>query len=120
MKGRASEPEKAGSKVYRVVYSEWGSPLDPETDEPLQDRPPQEHQLKVRRERGGRKGKTVTVITGFQVTPATLSALAKQLKAQCGSGGTAKENTIEIQGDHRDQVVTLLQQMGYPTKAAGG
>jgi translation initiation factor 1 len=115
-----SDSRLTGSGVDRIVYSEWGSPLDPESGAPLQDRPPQHHKLIVQRDRKGRGGKTVTVISGFQLTPATLDHLAKQLKTQCGSGGTAKETTIEIQGDHRDKVAEILRKLGYPVKLSGG
>jgi len=66
----------------------------------------------------GRGAKTVTVISGFQAKPETLATLLKQLKTQC-SGGTVKEDTIEIQGDH-SQIVQLLAQLGYKAKISGG
>ena len=52
--------------------------------------------------------------------PDGLRTLAKRLKQQCGSGGTVKNGTIEIQGDHRDTVVTTLSAQGYTVKRAGG
>lgn len=110
----------AGSEVYRVVYSEWGSPVDPDSGAPLQDRAPEDHKLTLKRERKGRGGKTVTVISGFQLTPKSLTALAKRLKAACGTGGTAKQDTIEIQGDHRPKLAELLTQLGYPYRISGG
>ena len=70
--------------------------------------------------RAGRKGKTVTVITGFQHKPETLAKLLKQLKAQCGSGGTVKNDTLEIQGEHKQKLVSLLSQLGYQVKISGG
>jgi translation initiation factor 1 len=86
--------------------------------------PPQQHNLKIMRDRKGRKGKTVTVIAGFSLTEADLKSLAKQLKALCGAGGTAKiegaEQSIEIQGDHRDKVAEKLKALGYKAKLAGG
>lgn len=109
-----------GSQVYRVVYSEWGAALDPDSGSPLTDRPPDQHKLILRRERKGRGGKTVTVVEGFQLTPKTLATLAKQLKAACGTGGTAKDNTIEIQGDHRQKIQDVLTQLGYSCKLSGG
>ena len=68
----------------------------------------------------GRKGKGVTLVRGVPLAPDALTALAKQLKANCGSGGTVKDGTIEIQGDHRDTVVTALQKQGMTVKRAGG
>jgi translation initiation factor 1 len=70
--------------------------------------------------RKGRGGKTVTLISGFQHRPDTLATLGKKLKAQCGTGGTVKDNTLEIQGDHADKLLTLLQQQGYTVKRSGG
>jgi translation initiation factor 1 len=74
----------------------------------------------VQTTRKGKGGKTVTVISGFQSSAETLAKLLKQLKAQCGTGGTVKDDTIEIQGDHRQKLVQLLMQLGYPTKVSGG
>ena len=70
--------------------------------------------------RKGRGGKTVTLISGFQHKPETLKALAKKLKAQCGTGGTAKDDTIEIQGDHAATLLESLQKAGYTAKRSGG
>ena len=68
----------------------------------------------------GRKGKGVTLVRGVPLAADALTALAKQLKANCGSGGTVKDGVIEIQGDHRDTVVTALQKQGMTVKRAGG
>ena len=106
-------------KGDRKVYHEFGNPqASPAVSRP--DPPPSAQTLKIQVSRKGRKGKTVTVISGFQVQAATLSSLAKQLKAQCGSGGTAKENTIEIQGDHCQTLIPALEKLGYRVKRAGG
>ncbi|SEK34048.1 translation initiation factor 1 [Roseateles sp. YR242] len=77
-------------------------------------------QVRVRRETAGRKGKGVTVILGLPLTADELTGVAKQLKAACGSGGTAKDGTVEIQGDHLDKVMQWLQKAGYSPKRAGG
>ena len=71
-------------------------------------------------DRKGRGGKTVTVINGVPGNDTAVSTLAQQLKKLCGSGGTIKDNTIEIQGDHRDKIVSALTQRGYTVKLAGG
>jgi translation initiation factor 1 len=68
----------------------------------------------------GRKGKGVTVISGLSVPPAELKELAKRLKQRCGSGGTVKEGTIEVQGDHREVMVAELTGLGHKVKRAGG
>lgn len=76
--------------------------------------------VRVMRDRKQRGGKTVTVITGVPVSAEALATLAQQLKKLCGSGGTVKDGTIEIQGDHCDKVQAKLTEMGYKVKRAGG
>jgi translation initiation factor 1 len=76
--------------------------------------------VRVSRETKGRKGKGVTLITGVLLDQAGLQRLAKQLKRRCGAGGTVKNDTIEIQGDHRDLLLEELQKRGYTVKPAGG
>ncbi len=84
------------------------------------DLPPDKQDLRVQATRAGRKGKTVTIITGFQSKPETLQALLKQLKGQCGCGGTVKENEIEIQGEHKQKILEILKKEGYKAKISGG
>ena len=62
----------------------------------------------------------MTVITGLPLSTAELSALAGDLKRRCGSGGTVRDGTIEIQGDHRDLLAAELAARGWPAKRAGG
>ncbi len=76
--------------------------------------------MRVGRESKGRKGKGVTVITGLPLNKLALSELAKELKAQCGAGGTVRAGVIEIQGEHRDRLVLALQSRGYAAKKSGG
>jgi translation initiation factor 1 len=76
--------------------------------------------VRLMRDRKGRGGKTVTVIANIPGNDAALSTLAQQLKKLCGSGGTIKDGTIEIQGDHRDKVQAKLVELGYKVKCAGG
>ena len=104
----------------RLVYSEFGSATNPALERGTADRPPAQQSLQVQVSRKGRGGKTVTLISGFQHRPDTLTALAKTLKAQCGTGGTAKDDTIEIQGDHAQKLLELLQARGYTAKRSGG
>ena len=79
---------------------------------------PADQAARVHREK--RKGKWVTVITGLDPQATDLKSLAKKLKATCSAGGTATDDGVEIQGDHRDVIVSLLKQLGYPAKPAGG
>jgi len=76
--------------------------------------------IRISREVKGHKGKTVTVIFGFQLDESNLIALAGQLKQQCGTGGSVKDDMIIIQGDHREKLMKLLKDQGYKVKLAGG
>ena len=78
---------------------------------------PKDGVVRVFREKGGRGGKTVTVVRGLD---GDLAGLASDLKRHCGSGGSVKGDAIEIQGDHREKVVARLQAAGYRAKPAGG
>ncbi len=75
---------------------------------------------RIRRETGGRGGKTVTTIAGLALDEAALATLAKRLKTACGTGGTVRDGTIELQGDHRDALLALLAREGLRGKLAGG
>lgn len=76
--------------------------------------------IRVQREVKGRKGKTVTTVSGFQIAVDELKRLAAQLKRRCGTGGSVKDGVIIIQGDHRSTLITELKKRGYNAKAAGG
>ena len=76
--------------------------------------------IRIQREVKGRKGKTVTIISGFQINANELKNLATQLKRRCGTGGSVKDGVIIIQGDHRDTLVTELKNRGFKAKIAGG
>ncbi|MEM8781003.1 MAG: translation initiation factor [Cyanobacteria bacterium P01_G01_bin.49] len=109
-----SKPSKS------IVYQEFGNVSNSEaTERAVRDLPPQQQNIRVQSTRSGRKGKTVTVITGFQHSSETLTKLLKQLKSQCGSGGTLKDDTLEIQGDHRQKLVKVLGDLGYKVKISG-
>ena len=76
--------------------------------------------VRVGRQTNGRAGKCVTLVSGLPLTLEQLAELAAKLKKRCGSGGTVKEGTIEIQGDHRDAVLEQLLGLGYNAKKTGG
>jgi translation initiation factor 1 len=76
--------------------------------------------LTVRHERKGRGGKSVTLIEGLQMPQKEKEDLLKQFKIRLGTGGTIKESTIEIQGDHADALVEALGKMGHRPKRSGG
>jgi translation initiation factor 1 len=77
---------------------------------------PAKQQIRVTLDRKRRAGKTVTVASGFEHTPDSLAKLAATLKKKCGSGGTAKDGEIEIQGDHAARVGEELRKLGYRVK----
>ena len=77
--------------------------------------------VRVSRESKGRGGKTVTLVRGVALDDAALSALGKRLRSACGSGGTAKDGVLEVQGDHALRVLELLEAEGFGSvKRAGG
>ncbi len=66
------------------------------------------------------KGKGVCLITGVDLDDAELTKLAAELKKKCGCGGAVKDGVIEIQGDKRDLLKSLLEAKGMKVKLAGG
>ncbi|PZU96147.1 MAG: stress response translation initiation inhibitor YciH [Pseudanabaena sp.] len=103
----------------RVVYREFGAPDEDDQDQNIVDLPPQQQNVRIQVTRRGRGGKTVTEVTGFQTTTEILAKLTKQLKNQCGAGGTAKEQAIEIQGDCSQKILQFLVGLGYKAKISG-
>ena len=75
---------------------------------------------KVGRETKGRRGKGVTIVSDVPLDDAGLLDLAATLKQKCGTGGTVKEGRIEIQGDQRDRLISVLEEMGFRVKRVGG
>ena len=82
--------------------------------------PKGEQAVRVQPTRGGKGGKTVTVIRGLELDPDGLKALLKKLKTRIGSGGTAKDGVIELQGDQVELCLEYLKKEGYKPKRAGG
>jgi translation initiation factor 1 len=76
--------------------------------------------VRVSRETKGRGGKAVTLVKGVLVDATALADLGKQLKAACGTGGTVKDGVIEVQGDHIERVMQILNAQGHTVKRAGG
>ena len=100
-----------------LVYStdpDWQPEVDNQEDMPTL--PKDKQKLLVAMERKQRGGKTATLITGFAGSPTDLEALCKMLKTKCGTGGSAKDNEIIIQGDMREKILAILLQEGYGAK----
>ena len=76
--------------------------------------------VRVSRETQGRGGKAVTLVRGLALDAEALAALGKKLRSACGAGGTVKDGTLEIQGEHRDRIVALLEREGHKVQRAGG
>ncbi len=80
------------------------------------DADPSKQTIRVAIDKKRRAGKTVTVASGFQHTNESLASIAQTLKKKCGSGGTAKDGEIEIQGDHAAKIADELRKLGYRVK----
>ncbi|HEY3083576.1 MAG TPA: hypothetical protein VGM69_27090 [Chloroflexota bacterium] len=108
----------------RLVYSTGSGRVKPDerrskpSSAPRGPQVPNDGVVRVFRDRGGRKGKTVTLVTG--VPAAARTDVAARLKRSLGTGGGVHEDVIEIQGDHRDEVAARLGELGYRVKLAGG
>ena len=76
--------------------------------------------VRVGRETKGRRGKGVTTVSDVPLDEAGLEELASKLKLTCGTGGTAKDGRIEIQGDQRERITLALEEIGYKVKRVGG
>jgi len=81
---------------------------------------PNKQGVRIRRESKGRGGKTVSIVDGLRLDDAALKKLLKQLKGSLGSGGAVKNGMLEIQGDHREKLLILLEKLGHKAKLAGG
>ena len=103
----------------RAVYSTDGGRIDdaPVAAAPAHSPGSADGVVRVSRTKAGRKGKTVTLVTGLP--PGELGAIATELKRLCGSGGAVKDGVVEVQGDHRDTVAAHLGTR-YRVKIAGG
>ena len=113
----------------RLVYSSDGGPIAQSKPKPTKpgkrhnDGPaipnaPDDGTVRLWRVKGGRGGKTVTLITGLP--PTDLDRLAVDLRRLVGAGGAVRESAVELQGDHRDRIQKKLTDLGFRVKLAGG
>ncbi|MBI4771026.1 MAG: translation initiation factor [Chloroflexi bacterium] len=82
--------------------------------------PPEKQTARLARDRKGRGGKTVTVVSGLVHDPARMQALLADLKKLCGAGGALRAGNLEIQGDQRKKIAAELRRRGYRVKFVGG
>jgi translation initiation factor 1 len=130
-RSRIHDPEMAGQKIPvssrgRLVYSTDKGKMCPDCGWPADDchcsrglataSVPDRIVARVRMEKSGRGGKTVTVVDGLPQNAAFLKALAQELKRVCGTGGRLVEGGVELQGDLRARVRQHLEQKGYRVK----
>ena len=101
----------------RLVYSTEHGRIKPK-EQAVAASSPADGVVRIQREAKGRGGKAGCVISG--IAPDELKPICKLLKARCGSGGAIKEQRIEIQGDHREVIKTILEARGLTVKLAGG
>ncbi len=114
-------------KSNSLVYSTEFGRLCPECEKPhnnctcnADSVPEGDGIVRISLDTKGRKGKGVTLIKGILLASGDLKKLAKELKQKCGVGGAVKNECIEIQGDHRDLLVKLLEQKNFKVKRSGG
>jgi translation initiation factor 1 len=120
MNRRRAENRTVYSTEHGRICPNCGRPLDQCTCKKRQPAPQGDGIVRVRLESKGRRGKTVTTISGVLLESEALKKLAGELKTQCGAGGAVKDGVIEIQGDHAARVITELKNLGYTVKRAGG
>ena len=114
-------------KMSNLVYSTDHGTMCPACNKPKanctcskKNTPKNDGIVRIERQTKGRKGKGVSLIYGLPLKGNELKNLAKTLKTKCGTGGTIKDEVIEIQGDHRQNLKIELEKMGYKVKLAGG
>ena len=97
-----------------LVFSTDSNYYNDFQDEPAADTLPKEKQkLRIKLDTKQRAGKVVTLVEGFIGTNDDLEALGKQLKTKCGTGGSAKDGLIIIQGDYKEKIINWLKDWGY-------
>ena len=102
-------------QLSQLVYSTDGGRVKEAKPEEIT---PSDGFAKVRRETKGRKGKGVMVVSGLGLNQKELKTLASKLKKSCGTGGSVVDQTIEIQGDKREQIKAVLEKEGFKVYAS--
>ncbi len=108
------------SKNSKLVYSTDRGRIKPQPGANKTTTSKGDGIVRIRRETSGRKGNAVTTLHGLEGTDTEIKALATALKRLCGSGGSLKNDILEIQGDHREKIAAALTERGFKVKIAGG
>jgi translation initiation factor 1 len=111
-RGRTVYSTGEGSVCPRCGWPERECRCSANLSEPVPDR----ITAKLRIEKAGRGGKTVTVVDELPRNSSFLKELARELKRTCGTGGTGGDGRVEVQGDHRDRLRALLAGKGWIVK----
>ena len=114
------------SVTSRLVYSSDGGRVAParekagrrRNDGPGVPQAPDDGIVRIWRMKGGRGGKTVTLVTGLPTVD--VDRLAVELRRHVGAGGGVRDGAVEVQGDHRERVQKKLTDLGFRVKLAGG
>ncbi len=107
------------SRLGMVYSTNPDFKFETQEEEEVQTLDPKDQKLIIALDKKGRAGKQVTVVNGFVGSADDLETLGKSLKTKCGVGGSVKDGSILIQGDQRDKIVTILNNLGY-TRAKRG
>ncbi len=107
-------------KNSKLVYSTHPEFVEEEEETESEVASTRAETLKLYLDRKNRAGKAVTVVEGFHESEERLNEIARMLKSLCACGGTVKNSTVEIQGDHRDKIEKKLKSLGYKLKRSGG
>ena len=106
--------------MVKGSWREFNSPVPAGTKRNVQFSNKSQLNVRVQRMKGGKGGKTVTVISGLNLLDIEAKNLLKRLKIKCGTGGTMKEDFLELQGDKLEVVIEFLSMQGYRPKRSGG
>lgn len=105
--------KKKPSSLQGIVYSTDPNFRPTEEEAIVETLPPAEQPLRILLDKKQRAGKVVTLVTGFMGNDVDLQALGKQLRNHCGTGGSAKDGEVIVQGDQREKVNQWLLKNGY-------
>ena len=111
---------RRGREDDTLVYGSDPTPGHHTTSKPVAAAAPKPPAVRIWLEKKGRNGTPVSIVRGLALDGAKLAALASTLKRACGTGGSAKDGEIIIQGDHRERIAALLERDGIAAKLAGG